>query len=240
MIELHRSPKKIALWFLIISVALSAILGIMAILSGNFGWFELRIILTTITISVASICALADAALWESKGNKPLPASGLVLSVLGAALLVWGIWVEPGSEQFWKFAISICVLAVATSHVCLLSLASLSRRFAWARLAAFAVIYSLALLIILSMEIEITESWIFQLIGVNSILVAAISIMIPVFHRLSASDLEFKTDDHDTETGQSSWTKVRCPKCSFDQFSPLGEIVCRKCSCKFLVKLLEP
>ena len=236
---MQSGPKKIALWFLIVSVALSAVLGIMAILSGTFGWFEIRIILTTITISVASICALADAALWESKGKKPLPASGLVLSILGAALLIAGIWLEPRSEQFWKFTISICVLAVATSHVCLLSLAKLSERFAWARITAFVVVYSLAFLIIFSIETEITETWIFQLIGINSILVAAISIMIPVFHRLSAPDLEFETGGRETETGEPSWTKVICPKCRAEQFSALGEIVCHRCNCRFLVKLLE-
>ena len=52
------SPKKVALWFLIVSVAISAALGILAILTGNFGDFEMRIILTTLTISAASIGAL--------------------------------------------------------------------------------------------------------------------------------------------------------------------------------------
>ena len=51
--------KKAFLYALIGSVVLSALLGIGAILSGRFGWFEIRILLTTITISVASICGLA-------------------------------------------------------------------------------------------------------------------------------------------------------------------------------------
>ncbi len=63
------SPKKVALWFLIVSVAISAALGILAILTGNFGDFEMRIILTTLTISAASIGALSAGALWEGGGG---------------------------------------------------------------------------------------------------------------------------------------------------------------------------
>ena len=49
------SPKKVALWFLIVSVSLSALLGIVAVVKGDFGDFETRVILTTVTISAASI-----------------------------------------------------------------------------------------------------------------------------------------------------------------------------------------
>ena len=37
-------PKKLALWFLIVSVAVSAVFGIIAILTGSFGDLEIRII----------------------------------------------------------------------------------------------------------------------------------------------------------------------------------------------------
>ena len=70
--------KKIALWFLIISVAISAALGILAILTGNFGDFEGRMILTTLTISAASICALAAGRFGKAATLHPCQQCGIV------------------------------------------------------------------------------------------------------------------------------------------------------------------
>ena len=122
------SPKKVALWFLIVSVAISAALGIIVILTGNFGDFEMRIILTTLTISAGSIGALAAGALWEGRGQKELPLLGIVLAVVAALLIITGIWFESSSKEYWKFTSSAGVLAAATTHACLLSLAKLAPR----------------------------------------------------------------------------------------------------------------
>ena len=81
-------PKKIALWFLIASVAASAVLGIIIVLAGTFSDLQIRIILTTLTISAASICALASGALWESKRKMLLPSAGVILATL-TAILYW-------------------------------------------------------------------------------------------------------------------------------------------------------
>lgn len=231
-----RSPKKIALWFLIASVLLSAALGIIAILSGNFGELEIKIVLTTVTISAASICALADAALWESRKSKALPLLGLALTLLAAAMIICCIWLET-AERFVRLTIDVSVLAVATSHLCLLSLAKLSRHFAWARVAAFFIIYSLAVLIIVVTETDNDGTKMIQAIGVNSILVAAISIVIPVFHRLSAAGSTAergKVSAEETELKK----RVLCPNCGTEQLTELGEITCQACHCQFVLKIL--
>src|SRR5262249_46369732 len=48
--------KKAFLYALIASVVLGALLGILTILSGRFGWLEVRVLLTTVTVAGASIC----------------------------------------------------------------------------------------------------------------------------------------------------------------------------------------
>src|SRR5688572_28658985 len=96
------SPKKIALWFLIVSVALSAALGIVAILSGKFGDFEGRVILTTITISAASICALAAGALFESRTARTLPGLAVAFAVFAASLIIIGVWGRISGDEYWK------------------------------------------------------------------------------------------------------------------------------------------
>ena len=116
----------------------------------------MRIILTTLTISAASIGALAAGALWEGRDQKELPLLGIVLSVVSALLIITGIWFESSSKGFWKFTASTGVLAAATTHACLLSLAKLAPRFAWARLVTLTAVYTLAVLIVMTIYFEPT------------------------------------------------------------------------------------
>ncbi len=231
------SPKKLALWFLIASVAISAAFGIIAILTGKFGTFQIRIILTTVTISAASICALASGALWEGRGRRILPLAGIVLAVIAAALLITGIWLEPSAEQFWKLTASLGVLAAATAHACLLSLAKLERRFSWASVTTFAAIYLLAFLIVLSIYIEPQGDLGFRLIGVTAIVVAALTIMIPIFHRLSRDDLSLTVDKREA-AGPELFSTITCPQCGAPQPNSLSEIQCHSCGCRFVLKIL--
>ena len=231
------SPKKIALWFLIISVSLSALLGIFAILSGTFGQFEARIILTTITISAASICALAAGALWESRGSRTLPRIAVVLAILAAVLIIIGIWVKISSEEFWKLNATVGVLAIATAQACLISLARLAPRFAWTRTVALLGIVFLAASIILTIWGEINEEGFFKAMGATAILVAAMTIMMPIFHRLSRGDLiDEKASLYDD---RQLFHAVLCPKCGTSQPSSLTQIICTNCGCRFVVTIIN-
>jgi hypothetical protein len=230
-------PKKVALWFLIVSVVISAALGILAILTGNFGDFEMRIILTTLTISAASIGALSAGALWEGRGQKELPLLGIVLAVVAALLIITGIWFDPHSDSYWKFTASTGVLAAATSHACLLSLAKLAPRFAWARLVALTAVYALAVLIVMTIYFEPTGDMGLRIIGTTSIVVAALTIMTPIFHRLSRDDFS-SSGGKDRASDRGLWATVTCPQCGAGQPNSLTETTCDRCGCRFVVKIL--
>jgi hypothetical protein len=226
-----KSMTKTALYVMIVSVVLSAILGIIAILSGNWGWYELRILLTTMTISGASICILACVALWERKNTKPLPILGISLSLVGAILMIWGIWTETGGDVFWKLTVSIVVYAIATSHLCLLSLARLSKKYVWVLGVAYLAIYGLATIITWMIVYENSSTEAFQFLGVVSILVGSVSILIPIFQKFSASI----SDD----ISSAKAIKIICPQCGNEQVNSLGEITCEKCQSVFVVKILR-
>ncbi len=51
--------KRPLLYLLAGSVGLAVVLGIAIVLRNTWGWFEIRVILTTLTIAAASICGLA-------------------------------------------------------------------------------------------------------------------------------------------------------------------------------------
>ncbi|MBP90511.1 MAG: hypothetical protein CMJ64_28020 [Planctomycetaceae bacterium] len=186
--------KKTFLYSLVASVLLSAFLGIVAILSGRFGWVEIRIILTTVTIALGSICGLACGAYLGTKTGKALPLSGIVLTLLAAAMIIIGMWIEMESEGYWKLAASISVFAVACAHLSLLSMARLAEWFQWSLVAAYVVIFGVASLIVVMIFFEIDETGMFQLLGVAAIVDAAMTILVPIFHRLSRSDLAPMSD----------------------------------------------
>lgn len=232
------SPKRIALWSLIGSVAASALLGILIVLAGTFNDVQVRIILTTLTISGMSICALGAGALWESGKKKPLALTGIVLAVIAAVLLILGIWTRIHDEEFWKLSASVGLLAVATAHACLISLAYLSASFAWARIVSYIFAYSLAaeFIFLIYWAPDETET-IFRIIGATSIVVAALTIVIPIFHRLSRNDAEAEPP---ITTGRVLTAEIYCPQCGTRQPDSGGEMVCARCGCRFTVTILQP
>ena len=231
------SPKRIALWFLICSVAVSAILGIIIVLAGSFSDLQFRIILTTLTISAASICALASGALWEKTRARFLSLTGAILATLAALLLIAGIWTEAESSKFLKFASSVGLLAVATAHVCLLALARLAPKFAWIRVAASIAVYFLAGLFIYIIYFTPRGDNGFRIIGATSIIVAALTILTPVFHRLSRGDPSV-SDPTTAKTDVKLFATVTCPQCGSAQPNSLSPIKCASCGCRFVVVIL--
>jgi hypothetical protein len=229
------SPKRIALWFLIASVAASAVLGIIIVLAGSFSELQIRIVLTTLTISAASICALASGALWEQRRERVFSLGGAVLALLAAILIIAGIWTETSSKEFWKFTISVGLLAVATAHVCLLALAKLARRFVWSRVAASVAIYFLASLFIYIIYFTPKGDTGVRIIGATSIIVAALTILTPIFHRLSRGDL----DASDSASTQDRFETITCPQCGVPQANGTGTIECDNCGCRFVVSIVE-
>ncbi len=183
--------KRLFLYTLIGSVAVSALIGIGVILFGNFGEFEVRVLMTTLTVTVTSILGLACGAYIETGRGRTLPIVGIFLSIVSAIMLFFVIWdVLDESTIFIKSVVTTSLLAAACSHLSLLSIARLDKRFAWSRIAAFICVglLSAIMLFILWVEPESTSDVISRVIGVLSILIAAVTVITPVFHKLSAGE----------------------------------------------------
>lgn len=224
--------KKAFLVSLIVSVVVSALLGIAALLIGEFGELQAKVLLTTVSVSAFSICALCCAALFETGRATALPAAGILIGGLGGLLVVCGIWGEPGSEGYWKTAGSFAVVGVAIAHMCLLSLARLKSGHAWALWAAYATIGLLTLMIVRAIWYEPEEETFFRWMGVDAILVTALSILIPVLHRLGGGPSEPFPDE-----GRAC--RVVCPGCGAEETRFLGRIQCAHCGCVFVVRVVR-
>ena len=180
--------KQTLLYSLIGSVLFGALLGIVIVLRNEWGWFEVRVILTTITVAVASLAGLACDLSRTPRGYNLLPRTGLALTFLSAALILLGIWPEIDSEVYWKTTTIVTVFAVATVHVSLLSIAWLAKRFRWVYWLTKQVVFGLAALIATVIVFEIDEEVMFRFIATVAIVDAALTLVIPLLHRISKTD----------------------------------------------------
>jgi hypothetical protein len=182
------SLKRPLLYLLVASVILAVILGISIVLRNQWGWFEIRVILTTLTIAAASVCGLACDVSRALRGYNLLPRAGLILTIIAACLILLGMWSDSNSSAFWKTTICLSVFAIATAHACLLSIARVARRFRWVQTVAYQVIFGLALLIALMIIWELDNQRMFQFVAAMSILDAGLTLLIPILHRISKTD----------------------------------------------------
>lgn len=189
--------KKTFLYTLIISIVVSALLGIWAILANEFGEFQGRVLATTLIVVGTSILGLACGAFLESPKStnlslKIIPISGIILAfitALSTLLLIWQI----SSSQDWLMlkTIGVCgVFAFSLAQLSLLSMANLSEKFLGALTIAYSVILILAVMIaiLIIAEPQNEDGWLMRIIGVLGIIDAAVTVMIPIFHRLSRGD----------------------------------------------------
>jgi hypothetical protein len=188
------SLRQLFLWMHIVAVVCSAFTGIGHILAGNYQ--ELRVLFTAVTIALASVGALGCGAALEGKRAMIFPVAGLVLTLLSTLMLLYLIWREPTRGpivEFYQWTTVICIMAVACSHISLLSIARLSKRFRWAiLLAVFSILTVATFLSLFITSPQLMESWSGSLtiIAVAAIFDAAMSVLIPIFHLLSYREMK--------------------------------------------------
>ncbi len=179
--------RRMSLLSLVVFLSFTALLAIAALLSGEFGETQLRIILSTLTISAASICAMACSAFVE-KRNYPVPGSlGMAFALLAALMVLYGIWFEPATSLYWKTTSVLAVLAGAFAHALLLCIPSLDARYRWSQAALVICVTLLAGQIILAITREISALEYFRMVGVTAVVVVLLTITVPIFMKLSAA-----------------------------------------------------
>src|SRR5690606_4954537 len=141
--------RRAFLYLLIASVAVSAVFAIAVIIFGDFGNFEVRVLMTTLTITAASILGLACGAALETGKARIHPYAGIAGSILSAVALFLIIWnALDDSKLFIKSTITAVIIAVVCSHLSLLALARLDARFRWLWPTALALDWVLAAILV--------------------------------------------------------------------------------------------
>lgn len=171
---------------------LTAVIAIVTVVSGEVGDIQARILGTTFTISIASICAMSCAAFLEKRNFKPAGIVGMIFSLMSAILIIIVIWAEIEAEIYVKVTLAVVVCAFSFAHSLLLFLPDLAKDKEWVQRAAAVTIGVLAVQVIAGIWFEIDHQIYFRVMTVVAILVGLETLVIPILMKLADKDDEKK------------------------------------------------
>jgi len=145
--------RKGAIYGIIISFSGAALVGIVALLGGDFGETQGKILLTTVLFGAFSITALCHLAIAD-RAMRIVGVSGLLASTVALVtglVLIWRDWGDVGLEVWFRMFGAAAVLAVSFAHANLLLLLAGRRRAAirWGLAVTLVTIAVVAVMLIL-------------------------------------------------------------------------------------------
>jgi len=183
----YRAAKKLSLKLFIAFLGLTALVAIFAVLSGDFGELEIRIVLTCVSISTASIASMGCAAFVDRRGRVALGLAGIGLAILTAILVIAGVWEVFDNDAYWRGVGVIATFAVAFPHAFLLTLPDLNRGHRWVQVTAVVLIGVLALQIVVAIIGDLESKPYFQILVAVAILVGLATLVVPILAKLRRS-----------------------------------------------------
>jgi len=181
--------KKTLLITMIISLSISALIGIFVFLLGDFGDTEFSLLMTTLTIGGYSLTGLCCSVLYERRKFIPLALSGMAISIIGflyTVLVIWEVFDLYG-DSTWKALIIFIILAASTAHSCLLLLIKSEKSFVRIALSAtviFTSIVAIMFIILVLNEAHDMGEFYFRLLGVFAILDVLGTIVTPILNKV--------------------------------------------------------
>lgn len=230
------SPRKIALTVFFASVVINATLGIIALFIGEFGDTQGNILITSLSISAASVMSLAMFPARERGFLGPVPTAGIALSILGFGLLVILVWTDFQSDELGKTSASFLTFAVTIAYASLISLAIVQPKFANIVRVAYTLAAVLSVMIVAALWSEPDDENIMRVMGVIAILITAATITIPVLHRMNREPFSASTQ----RVQQDGRQPARCVSCGSSEITTADGVTyqCEACQTRFHAEIL--
>jgi hypothetical protein len=186
--------KKTFLITMIISLSISALIGIFVFLFGEFGETEAKILLTTLSIGGFSLTGLCCSVLYEKKKYIGFSFLGMALSILGFLTSILVIWEFVNIFEGWfnitgwgKLTLALIILAFSSAHSCLLLLINPEKspvKYALFATLLFIGIVTLMLVLLIFEIINNPGEFYFRLLGVFAILNVLGTIVTPILNKI--------------------------------------------------------
>jgi hypothetical protein len=179
--------KRVLVIAAVASLSATAAIAIVVLLFGDFGDTEVRILGTTLAISLYSLLTLPGAILLERRVAEPLAWATIVAAAAGFVLALVAIWAADDSDTAWKLVGTTTAIAAALTQISALT----SRRreddtpalrgiyFAVCALAAL-----LAALATVAIWKEIDSEGFYRALGALAVLDVFLVVLQPLLRRL--------------------------------------------------------
>jgi hypothetical protein len=210
------------------SVAVNAVLGIAALLVGDFSETHGRVLGTSLSVTGALLLGLACLPAWERERLGALPLVGAALGAAAFALVVVSIWTGGDSDVLGKAMGTLMTLAVGCALACVLALPPLAPPHRPVLLAALVLTAIAAGFLVGAIWIEPESGWYPRLFGVVGVLLAATSVSVPVVGRIDRAAVE---------QGTNATVVAFCPFCGASVVEG-SEPTCDGCGRRFSVRAL--
>lgn len=180
----YRRPLLIAA---IGALSITALIAVVALLAGDFGDTELRILATTGGFGFSSLLAMRGTALLDQRRYVPLGRTVAGMSVLSFLCELWILWLDNDSEAAWKSY--VCTVAIAAALAQVAGMVSSTRpddppSIAPAIWAAGTAAFGVATMACAAALGEISSSGYYRLFGVVVVLDAFLVALQPIIRRL--------------------------------------------------------
>lgn len=182
----YTAARKLLLKVFIGFLSMTALVAILSVLSGEFGETQIKVLVTTFSITAGSICAMACAGFIERKGAKTVGIVGILAASGAVSLVIIGVWGEIDEKEYWKTTVTFIVVCIALAHACLLNLPTLVASHRWTQPASAILIALLAFQIIVAVWGEIGNEGYYRLMAALSVLVVLVTLVVPICSRLGA------------------------------------------------------
>ena len=179
----HLSRRRLWLNIFLASITVNAALGIWALVVDEFGQTQGKVLATSFLVSATMVGLLVNAAPIRVRVLWPLPVVASATSTIGFVLLIVALWVEPDSDSWGRLILSSLTIAAGATLAGLLGLLQLQDRHQIVRLATTVAIGVLCVTIVAVLWTEPDSDWWVRVIGIESVVVAALTLALPAIAR---------------------------------------------------------
>jgi len=170
------------------SILVNTVLGIWALLEGDFGHTQGQVLGTSFLVTAAMLSVLVNLPAIRRRSLWPAPLGGAVSGAAGFVIVVALVWTEPGGDRWFKVAGSFLVVAAAATLASGLAMIPTPARFRGPRRVGNVLIGLLGLTVLVALWAEFVAdaAWFARLLGVQVVLVSAMTLLVPVLSRFSS------------------------------------------------------
>ncbi len=231
------------LWSMIISLTLSAILGIIAILAEKaLGETGEHILFTALLVGAYSLVCLACAFVLDRRRAIGVMWTGIGASFIALAVWLFLIWFDwwigyEAEEPIAKTGGTFTIICIWSAHFGLLWMLKLTRKW-WVQIKMATVICAgcLSALFLQLMWFELDDEWMLKTIAILSILTSCGTVVTPILALISK--LQAKAEPAALESRVV--ISVTCPRCDTTQQLPAKKSKCSTCGLRIDIRIEEP